>query len=152
MKRKLPVDAFAAYASMGVERSYRAVAEKFDVSKRAVTSLANKEQWAERLEAIEAEAQERADKRIAETLDDMNQRHLRIAKALQGKALRALQDMPLDQAKDVIRALDLGVKQERLVRGERTERQANVEEVIKREFNLWMTEGDEDDVETTDDE
>ena len=44
----------------------------------------------------------------------MNERHLKIAKALQGKALEALRRLPLDKATDVIRALELGVKQERL--------------------------------------
>ena len=50
--------------------------------------------------------------------------------------------MPLSSAMDAVRALDSSVKQERLVRGEPTDRAAvNVEEVIRREYDRWMVSG-----------
>ena len=144
-KRKIPPDAFSAYVAMGPSRSYQALAEKYVVTKRAIAKRAAQEDWSERLERIEQEARQRSDRQAADTLSDMNDRHLRIAKALQKRALEGLMRMPLDQAKDIIRALDLGVRQERLVRGEPTERSASVEEVTKREIGRWLIVGDDDD-------
>lgn len=145
MTRKIPAEeAFSFYAGLGPKRSYRAVAEKFGASKRGVTKLAHRENWAGRLASIESKTRDKADERIVDSLDEMNDRHLRIAKALQSKALRALQALPLEQAKDVIRALELGVKQERLVRGEPTERQATIEEMVKAEYDAWLVEVEAD--------
>jgi len=135
---KIPSDAFSVYVAMGPGRSYQAMADKYGVSKRSVTRHAATAEWAARLQKIEEESRVKTDKRAAQTLDDMNERHLRIAKSLQAKALSALKNLPLDTTRDVIRALDLGVKQERLVRGEPTERSATVEEAIKREYERWM--------------
>ncbi len=145
MKGKIPSNAFEYYVALGPGRSYRAVAERFGVSKRAVTSHASREHWAERLAKVEEEARQKADERAVDALREMNDRHLKIAKALQARALEALTRMPLDTGRDVIRALDLGVRQERLILGEPTERQASVEEVTKREMNRWLKMEDIDD-------
>ena len=55
----------------------------------------------------------------------------------------------IDRASDVIRALEIGVKQERLIQGEPSERsEMSVEEVTKREMQRWLVLGgevDEDD-------
>jgi len=55
-KRKIPHDAFDFYFSLGPERSYQRVASRYEVTKRAVTKLAARERWQERLERVEAEA------------------------------------------------------------------------------------------------
>jgi len=139
VKRKLAPDAFEFYVGLGIGRSYQAVAEHFGASKGAVTSLAKKEDWQGRLARIEREARSKADEKAAETLEQVNERHLRIARALQGKALKALGALPLEKARDVIRALDLGVKQERLVLGEPSERAAlSIEDKIEREYERWL--------------
>lgn len=146
MTAKIPPDeAFQYYVGLGHERSYAKVAEHYGASKRAVTALAARENWAERLAKVEQEARSRADERAGEALDEMNERHLRIAKALQGRALEALRGMPLESPRDVIRALEVGVRQERLVRGEPTERTSNVEEIVRREYERWMVIEDGDD-------
>ena len=134
MTRKIPGDAFQAYFATGPERSYQELANRYGVSKRSITRLATKENWSERMRKIEREARERADRRAGETLDEMNERHLRIAKAIQAKALESLRSLPMEKAIEAVRALDLGVRQERLVRGEPTERQANVEEITRQEI------------------
>ena len=59
MSRKIPDDAFSAYCAMGPERSYRVLADKYEVSKRAITKLAAREGWLERLANIEREAREK---------------------------------------------------------------------------------------------
>ena len=49
--RKIPPDAFDFYFSLGPPRSYQAVANKYGVTKRAVTNLAGREDWQRRLAA-----------------------------------------------------------------------------------------------------
>lgn len=140
MRRKLPPeDAFQFYVELGLERSYRAVAEHYGASKGAVTALAGRENWQNRLAKVEAEARAKSNEKAVETLEQVNDRHLRIARSLQARALEALRGMSLDDAKDVIRALDLGVKQERLILGEPSERhQISVQEKIEAEYERWM--------------
>lgn len=142
MTAKIPASAFEYYVALGPGRSYRAVAERFGVSKRAVTKLALRDDWASRLLRVESEARAEADQRAVDTLREMNERHVKIARALQGRALEVLSRTPLETPRDVIRALELGVRQERLILGEPTERQANVEEVTRREMARWLTADD----------
>ena len=61
MSRKIPTDAFDHYFSMGPGRSYQAVADKYGVSKRAVTYAAKREEWPKRLMDIEQQAREKSD-------------------------------------------------------------------------------------------
>jgi hypothetical protein len=139
MIRKIPADAFSYYFSLGIDRSYQAVAEKYGVSKRSVTKLAKRENWTKRIQEIDKKAQEAVDKKMTESLEQMTERHIKFAKLIQKKALEALKSMPLGTAMDGIRALDLAVKQERLIRGEPTDRNAiSVEDVIRREYDRWM--------------
>jgi hypothetical protein len=142
MNRKIPLDAFEFYVALGPARSYSKVAEHYGVTKRAVTAHAKRERWAERLQEAEAKAREESQEKAVEVLAEMDERHLKVAKALQGKALAALRELPLDKATDVIKALELGVKQERLIRGEPSERrEMTVEEVTKREMSRWLVVG-----------
>lgn len=85
------------------------------------------------------------DKKAVETLEQMSERHLKVCKLIQRKALEALRSMPLTTAMEAVKALNLTIKQERLVRGEPTDRTASVEEVIKREYERWLTNDNPDD-------
>jgi len=59
----------------------------------------------------------------------VNARHLQTLRAIQVKALQALQVMPLDSGMDAVRALDTAIRQERVILGEPGERSAvSVEE------------------------
>ena len=139
MKRKIPADAFEFYAALGPERSYLKVAQHYGVTKRAVTKRAAQEDWAQRMAEVEERVRAESEDNAVELLREMNARHLKIAKALQGKALNALKSLPIDKAADVIRALELGVKQERLIQGEPSERsEMSVEEVTRREMQRWL--------------
>ena len=144
-QRKLPDSAFAFYVGQGPGRSYASVAQEYRVSKRTVCERARKERWQERTEAMEREARAAVEKRARESLEAMNERQLKGARLLQGKAIEAMTSMPLEKQSDIIRALDLGWRQERLVRGEPSERTAvTVEETIRREYERWMVPGDDD--------
>ncbi len=74
--KKIPPEAFDFYFSLGPGRSYQTVAERFGVSKRAVTNLAKREDWQRRLVEIEAKAREEADKKNAQTLKAIHERQL----------------------------------------------------------------------------
>ena len=139
MTRKIADDSFSFYVALGPERSYRRVAEHYGVDKRTLTRHAVKERWAERLEEAERQVREESEQEAVDVLREMNERHVGIAKALQGKALTAHRELPIDKAADVIRALELGVKQERLIQGEPSERsEMTLEEISKREVARWL--------------
>ncbi|MBU0754900.1 MAG: hypothetical protein KJ831_16555 [Candidatus Eisenbacteria bacterium] len=137
--KKLQHDAFEFYFSLGPGRSYRTVADRYEVSKTAVANLAEREDWQQRILDLERKAHEATEKRIAETLEEMGERHIKMIKVVQRKALETLKSMPLNTAIEAVRALDLSIKHERLVRGEPTDRAAlDVENLIKREYERWL--------------
>ena len=143
--RKIPPDAFEFYLSLGVERSYRAVAEKFGVSKQAVTKCAAREKWQHRLDEIEVKARAQSEKKATDTMAAVRERHLAASRVILGKGLEALRNMSLETAMEAVKAIDLAMKQERLILGEPSERTAvSIEEVIKREYERWMGQDEED--------
>ena len=145
MASRLPSDAFSYYLGLGSQRSYQRVADEFGISKRAVTKRADRDRWQERLAAIETEARHRSDEKAVETLEEMSDRHLRSLRIVQGKALEALRALPLGTAMEAVRALDMSIKQERTIRGEPSDRSAiSVEQVIREEYERWMTHDPDD--------
>ena len=144
MSGKIPPDAFQYYLGLGADRSYRRVAEHYGVSKRAVTKVATAGRWQARVAELEQKAQEGAEKKALESLEAMNLRHLKSLKVIQGRALEALRSMPLATAMEAVRALDLAIRQERVIRGEPGDRSAvSVEEVVKQEYRRWMRTGED---------
>lgn len=137
---RIPAEAaFEYYAKLGPKRSYRAVADRFGVSKQSVTKLAQRNDWQGELEKVEKEAQDSAVQRARESLDAMNERHLQMLRVVQRKALEALQAMPLTTAMEAARALDMSIAKERLVRGEPSDRTAvDVESTLRSEVERWM--------------
>ena len=145
MAKRLPPEAFTYYVGLGPERSYLAVAEHFGVSKQSVTRAAAREDWQPRLADIERRARESTDQKAAESLEAMNDRHLKTLRVIQSKALEALKSQSLTSAMDAVRALDMCISKERLVRGEPSDRTAiSVEDVIRRQYDRWMTNGGEE--------
>ncbi len=139
MSAKIPNEAFEYYVGLGAARSYQAVAEKYGVSKQAITKCATREHWQDRLEAIEVRARERSDQKSVESVDEMNQRHLKMLAVVERKALEALRSFPMSTAMEAVRALEIAMRQTRLIRGEPTERSAtSIEETIRREYERWM--------------
>jgi transposase len=139
MSRKLPVDAFDFYFALGPGRSYQAVATRYGTTKRAVTNLAVRERWQERAVELEQKARESAAKKTMETLEEVNLRHLKVLRTLEAKAIEGMRNLSIETPADILRALDLALKQTRLILGEPSERTAiSVEDVIKREYARWM--------------
>lgn len=140
MSGRLPTDAFEYYTSLGEARSYQAVADHYGVSKRAVTKRAARDTWQDRLTSIEHKARERSDEKLVDVMAEMKDRHLKTCRVILGKGLEALRTMPLDSAMSAVRAIDVALKHERTVMGEPAERQSiTVEEIIRREYETWMT-------------
>ena len=139
MNTKIDSDAFALYYGLGAERSYQAVAKHYGATKRAVVAVAKRERWQQRIVELEREARARTDRKIVETLEQMNERHLKTMQLVQKKALEALKEMPLATAMEAVRALVMAVEKERLIRGEPTDRNAvTVEAIIEREYERWL--------------
>ena len=158
MTQRIPSGAFGYYVSLGEERSYEAVAEHYGVSKRSVTRVATKENWAERLAKIESEANARVDEKLASDLEEMKLRHRKILRAMATRAAQAIAAYPLTDGMEGIKAAEAVIKLERLLAGEATERnELSVEQVILKEFAQLMVpaegngalgaqpEGDDDD-------
>ncbi|MBK9387283.1 MAG: hypothetical protein IPN34_20905 [Planctomycetes bacterium] len=145
MKRsKLPPESYAYYLSLGADRSYGAVAKHFGVTKRTVTRHALKEQWQQQVLEHERKLRERSQEKAIESLEAMNERHLKLLRVIQAKALETLKSYPLTDAMDAVRALDLTIKHERVIRGEPSDRTAvDVEALIKNEYQRWLVRTDD---------
>ena len=139
MNRKLGSDAFTFYFSLGPSRSYQAVAEKYGVSKRAVSNMAEREKWQEKLAELERKARDQAEAKALETLEDMNERHLKVLRFIQGRAIDAMKSMPIESAMDAVRAYTMSVDKERTIRGEPTDRtQIDLAEVTREEIRTLL--------------
>ena len=141
MNRKLPSDALDYYLELGVERSYRAVAERYGVSKVAVVARAKKERWQERLRKLDEDARKQAEKKAGAELEAVRERQLQGARFLHARALEALKSLPPEKGVRAASALSIAWKHELLILGDPTERQAQtIEEVVRVESERWLTE------------
>jgi hypothetical protein len=138
--RKIPEDAFEYYVALGPTRSHQAVAQRYGVSKRAVSKCAVREEWSQRLAQIEKSSRDRSDERIGSALDEMRERHLKTLRAMNVRALAALKEYPLESGMEAMRAAEMVIKLERLVTGEATDRTAL--EGVEREIVLVEVTGD----------
>jgi hypothetical protein len=148
--RRVPqADAFAMYCGMGVVRSYAAIAKHYGVSTRGVMFLAKRYRWAERLREIEQIAEERMREQQIQAVIEARERHLKSLKVLQGKALAGMRDQNARSLNEATRALETGIKLERLILGESTANTAvSVEERQQREVDqLVINDDDVDDAE-----
>lgn len=149
MARKIPEDAFEQYVAMGGERSYQALADVCGVTKRAITKLAAKDGWSTRLMKIERAVREKGDRKMVESIEEIRSRHLKTLKAMNARAISALQQFPLNSGMEAMRAAEMVIKLERLIVGEPSQRtELTVEEVTRREMHaLLEVVGDDSDEE-----
>ena len=126
MAKKLADDAFEFYFALGSERSYEAVAAKYGVTKKTVSRRATEEGWVERLEEVKSQAKAKSNDRLSETIAEMHTRHLKMLKAVQGRALKAVQEHPLNTGIQGMRMIEMAIKMERLIRAEPNERDQSV--------------------------
>lgn len=79
------------------------------------------ENWYREKDEIQKVTDERIALAIAETISEMNTRHLREYQLLQTKGVQALKEIGPKTAGEALSMVDVGIKGERLVRGEPTE-------------------------------
>jgi hypothetical protein len=136
--KKLPDDAYAYYLALGPRRSHQAVADHFGVDKKTVTNRAVKENWKQRIEDHERAERERLERKAAETVEAMNDRHLKVIAYIQAKGIEALKSMPLDSAIDAVRAITIAIDKERVIRGEPAQRSTiDIERKLREEHERW---------------
>lgn len=138
MNKRLPAEALAYYLAQGQARSYQAVADHFGVSKRTVTATAARERWQAQLDAAEAKSREQIGQRYAETLEQANERHVKLGRFLQSQGISALKSVASMSSADGIRAIKTGVEIERQGLGEPADPTQDIEEIIRREYQRWM--------------
>ena len=137
--QKLPHDAYEYYLALGSDRSYQAVADHFGVRKQTVTSRAVSEKWQERVEKVERAAREEAERELQRQLVEGKKLHFKTCRAILSKAVETLKAVPMTSAMDAVRAIDMAIRNERMLLGEPTERQAvSVEEILRKEVREWV--------------
>lgn len=136
---KLTTAAYDYYVALGPTRTHAEVARKFGVTRRAVSKRAMQEHWEPRVVEIERKARERHEAKALESLEEMNSRHLQMLRVIQVKALESLKNLQIKSGFDAVKALDIAIRNERLIRGEPGERQSvTIAETIRNEFTAWM--------------
>lgn len=138
MKRKIPPEAFAFYLGLGVGRSYSAVAERYNVTKRAVAFKAEKERWQERLEQEERKASTKAEKEAAESIESVNEKHLKVLRFIQARSIEALKEMKIETAMDAVKAFALALDKERMIRGPGDQAASRIEEITRQEIRSLL--------------
>ena len=137
--KKIPTDAFDHYFSLGPGRSYQQVADRYGVTKRAVTALAKRESWQARLAEVEEKARVRLDEKKVDALEAAHEQRLKALRLVLGKGIAGLRGMSIDSPRDAVQAIGLAVREIRVELGEPSDRTAiSIEDTIKREYERWM--------------
>ena len=77
--------------------------------------------WEKERKFVQQVTEERVTRAVAETISEMNARHLKEYQLLQTKGVQALKGIDPKTAHEALAMVDTGIKGERLVRGEPTE-------------------------------
>jgi hypothetical protein len=124
--------AFRTYRDMGEERSFHKVAEKLSKSDTLMKRWASRWKWVVRVSAWDEHVDKRRQEATITKQEEMARRHVQIGQGMQGIAAAKLVEyqkriqsgQTLDDIgpRDAVALADAGVKLERLVQGEPTER------------------------------
>ena len=108
------------------KRSLRKTAEALGMNKRTIANQSAKWDWVRRCEAYDAHVDRMNREANEAAIRKMKQDHALLAQQMIRKATRRLLTMPEEEitAAELARIVDVGVKVERLSRGESTENQA----------------------------
>lgn len=107
------------------ERSIRGLARQMNLSRKTLEPLSARFRWVERCSAYDLYILRRLKEKSEAEILKMHENHAAIAAQMLKKAMRRLLTMQDDEidATDMVRMVDIGVKIERLSRGESTVRQ-----------------------------
>lgn len=115
MSARLPDSAFEVYVGMGEARTYRGVADHFDVSVRAVTKRASRDGWKRRLGSLEVRVRRAMDAQLLIAEVGRRKRHFQELLSLQDQSLKALQDFPIRSATEALDVLARTIYLERSI-------------------------------------
>ena len=107
------------------KRSIRGIAKQFGKSRQTIGDLSSRFNWVSRCAAYDLYILRRQRDRNEMKILKMRDNHAAVGEQLWKRALRRLLSLADDEieAADVVRMIDIGVKVERLSRGESTEKQ-----------------------------
>lgn len=116
--------AFALYRDLGPrERSLRRVAAELGRDRSLIERWSVRHRWQDRVAAYDAEEDRRKLARRWKDIEEMSERHAKLALAVQAKLARRLENLdPMELApRDLVQLLDTAVRVERLAFGVGTE-------------------------------
>lgn len=121
---------FELYRDLGEERTLQMVADAAGVSRSAVAQVCQDWQWQTRLHALDKFKAEQMTAKIKRDAETMASRQATLGMKLQEKANDALLVVDISKdtvtVRDVVALADVGVKIERLARGEKTEEKEKI--------------------------
>jgi hypothetical protein len=96
-------------------QSYQTIAKKYGVSKRAVVKHAEAAKWQDIKAKTALKVHQKLPNLIGQEIAQINARHIKIARILQGEAIKALGDpkIALKSFRDILDTMKLGVEIER---------------------------------------
>jgi len=116
--------AFTIYRDMGVNRSVAKTSKAIGKAQTMLTRWCSKWRWVERAEAWDAEQDRVKRESRLKAIEDMEERHIKLAMAAQQKAIERLATMESDElnVRDVLSYLQATIGWERDARRQPTER------------------------------
>lgn len=98
------------------------IADRLDIKRpETIGEWRRAGQWDRERQYVQQVVEERVSLAVAETVSEMNERHLKEFQLLQSKGVKGLKDLDPRTAAEAAAMLDTGIRGERLVRGEPTE-------------------------------
>ena len=138
-RRKIPPTAFAIYVAMGPDRSLRELAEVLGVTKKGVAEHSKRERWQEKIGEIDDKlaesAVEVAIRTTHRTVERMVERHMGAMDRVVHLAYERLtkEGVEFETPMDAVRALDIAVRSQRVMKGEPTDITGDVRRIVQEE-------------------
>lgn len=140
--RKLPAGAepFEFFVSLGSERSFKKVADRWDVDAAQVTRRAQRERWLERLQQqVEPQVQAKAMEAIVTTLAEFRVKQVQVGAELVRRGLEALERLQIVETKDALAAVKLGAElQSRAFDAPAKKVEISVEHTLRERFERFI--------------
>lgn len=109
-------EAFSVYRDMGYERTVSAVVKRLEKSRNLIDRWKKNWEWEERVRLYDNWLEKKAQAKVIKNRKDMINRHISIAKNLQGAAINALRNSDIDNMsiKDIREVLKMATELERI--------------------------------------
>ncbi len=140
-KKVDPEQAFKLWAALGPTRTYSEVAREMGCEDSTILRMARRMAWDKRLARIEAPQREQDEDELRQLVQEMNARHIEVARVLVTKGIEALQYLEPTSVAEALRLVETGAKLERQARGEPdSKKQITVEAILRERFKELVVE------------